>query len=506
MSLNNKCQVAQNNIDVLLNRTEDVVNYAESNIDGEFDSLGSVRNKKYRQKITKKILSIFKNGVITIDGIKTFYLHYNEDLTGEKDGFWYVKGKNDQYHAEELTEATAYRDDQTKWNAWYYQPLKARGALWLSPYYNANLGINMISYVVPFYVMNQFIGVVGADISFSTLHAYADDVRPYKNSKALLTDAHFRTLVEDATVSSKLEFTFKGNKNLLKKSSTNLSLINGTYHHQASSLAFRTLRNGMHILVVVPHKEIFAERYHALAETMFMTFFLVAIFIAIVLIFVQKLISPLTQLTHAARQVALGNYDIHLNKTTNDEIGTLTDALNKSISAVDQSMNRAFVKAYQDELTKVKNYNAYEVKMLEMDEKIKRHQAHFGVVMADMNQLKLLNDRYGHEQGNCAIKTMATAICHIYKHSPVYRVGGDEFVVILEGEDYYRHHYLFSRLQTFMKKRDMSQPEPWLEIAFSAGEADYDHRTDHSFKDVSERADTKMYACKKALKAERTEE
>ena len=56
--------------------------------------------------------------------------------------------------------------------------------------------------------------------------------------------------------------------------------------------------------------------------------------------------------------------------------------------------------------------------------------------MVDLNYLKRINDSYGHDKGNVALVKLSGIICNIFKHSPVFRVGGDEFIIILMGEDF----------------------------------------------------------------------
>lgn len=60
----------------------------------------------------------------------------------------------------------------------------------------------------------------------------------------------------------------------------------------------------------------------------------------------------------------------------------------------------------------------------------------FALLVADVNGLKEANDALGHESGDQLIKNTSRCICKIFEHSPVFRIGGDEFVVILTGEDY----------------------------------------------------------------------
>ena len=59
----------------------------------------------------------------------------------------------------------------------------------------------------------------------------------------------------------------------------------------------------------------------------------------------------------------------------------------------------------------------------------------FGIAMIDLNNLKVINDTYGYEEGNYAIKKLCEIVCSVFSHSLVFRIGGDEFVVILKGAD-----------------------------------------------------------------------
>ena len=155
--------------------------------------------------------------------------------------------------------------------------------------------------------------------------------------------------------------------------------------------------------------------------------------------------------------------------------------------------------AYQDELTSVKNVAAYDRKVYDLNQKISAGQAAFAVVMVDLNQLKEVNDRFGHEKGNIALQTLCRAVCRLYKHSPVYRIGGDEFVVILEGEDYDNRDALFQKVQAFERIRDLKASQPWTQLAASVGMAVYDQTCDAVYQAVFNQADTKMYEQKKHL-------
>ncbi len=153
--------------------------------------------------------------------------------------------------------------------------------------------------------------------------------------------------------------------------------------------------------------------------------------------------------------------------------------------------------AYKDPLTNVKNVNAYmEVKALY--EELIRDKAikEFGIMIFDLNDLKKVNDSQGHDAGDRYIQEAAKLICDILKHSPIYRIGGDEFVALLEGEDYNNRS---THVDSFVKtaEHNIRNGGPII----SCGMDIYYPEKDTAFEDIFYRADSRMYECKKNLKS-----
>lgn len=160
--------------------------------------------------------------------------------------------------------------------------------------------------------------------------------------------------------------------------------------------------------------------------------------------------------------------------------------------------------AFRDALTGVKNKAAYDKAKEKLDEKIKTGTAEFGILMIDINFLKNVNDKYGHEKGDVYIKGACGVICEIFVHSPVYRVGGDEFIVILQNSDLINSEGLIKK--TIKKFADLSCDktlEPWERFSAAIGAAFYVSESDDSVDSVFKRSDELMYQNKKAMKAER---
>ena len=159
-------------------------------------------------------------------------------------------------------------------------------------------------------------------------------------------------------------------------------------------------------------------------------------------------------------------------------------------------MEAANQKAYKDGLTGVKNKLAYLEALAELEINLENGTLKdYGVVVFDINGLKQINDTLGHEAGDEYIKSACALICTQFDHSPVFRIGGDEFVAILKGSDYEKREELEG---SFRKIIDENQRNG--HVVVSSGLAVYQPDNDESFNDVFKRADQLMYERKQALK------
>ena len=152
--------------------------------------------------------------------------------------------------------------------------------------------------------------------------------------------------------------------------------------------------------------------------------------------------------------------------------------------------------ANTDPLTGVRNKLAYLVQEKTLDAALaENREQQFGIVVCDLNGLKKINDTLGHKAGDDYIRQACRMICDIFQHSSVFRVGGDEFAVILKDRDYAARGALVTTVH------DRSAENIRLGGAVvSAGMAEYRPGEDKSAHDVFARADQLMYEEKKLLK------
>ena len=161
-------------------------------------------------------------------------------------------------------------------------------------------------------------------------------------------------------------------------------------------------------------------------------------------------------------------------------------------------------KVYVDALTHVRNKGGFDKYVEGLSKKIARGEiTEVAVGMFDCNDLKVINDKYGHEKGDVYLKMATRLICRIFQRSPVFRIGGDEFVVILTGEDYAKREELAERFEAERRDACAVAENPWEQVHVAVGIAVYDQKTDGSIDDVLKRADELMYENKRFVKEKR---
>jgi diguanylate cyclase (GGDEF)-like protein len=150
--------------------------------------------------------------------------------------------------------------------------------------------------------------------------------------------------------------------------------------------------------------------------------------------------------------------------------------------------------ANRDALTGVKNRHAY----LEFQERMDRQilegtQPPFAIVMLDVNDLKKTNDTRGHQAGDQLIRDACRIVCTTFQHSPVFRVGGDEFAVISQGSDF---EHIEELVESVNRHNAEALRTGGVVVACGMSRFDQDQRVTQVFA----RADRQMYENKTMLK------
>ncbi|MCR5098870.1 MAG: diguanylate cyclase [Lachnospiraceae bacterium] len=173
---------------------------------------------------------------------------------------------------------------------------------------------------------------------------------------------------------------------------------------------------------------------------------------------------------------------------------TNIDAKERQNLQYEENLATAFAKANYDAMTGVKNKHAYVELEKELNDQIVAGKADFAVVVCDVNELKRVNDTLGHKAGDDLIKSAANIICETFRGSEVFRVGGDEFTVIVMDD-------ALVDLETMTKKLVAISVENNNKggVVVASGMSRY-IPMDPDVVHVFERADSAMYINKQWLK------
>lgn len=152
--------------------------------------------------------------------------------------------------------------------------------------------------------------------------------------------------------------------------------------------------------------------------------------------------------------------------------------------------------AYHDGLTGVANRTAYQEKV---DEYEKSKHVNVGVAMFDVNNLKTINDKYGHNSGDELIIKSASIIQKSFEDAGVcYRIGGDEFVVFISSKNIEESYKIcIENMKTNISHANKNTP---YDISIAYGMAVYDGKKSSKISDVLKVADERMYICKAKIK------
>ena len=176
-------------------------------------------------------------------------------------------------------------------------------------------------------------------------------------------------------------------------------------------------------------------------------------------------------------------------------IGMADEHIVVGISDVDKQIRREqehakiLRAANRDPLTGVKSGFAFNEDSKAIDQSIANGELdNMAVVLTNLNSLKEVNEHLGPSAGDSSIKEVCHRLCKIFDHSPVYRVGGDEFAILLKGEDYNSRMRLLEEFEAYNQS---------AEVKTAIGLSEYRKGEDHSILPVVERAYQQMAENKK---------
>ena len=478
----------------------------------------STRTDAQRQRLERalsvhieKIETVFRSVASNTNGVISYYYRINPELSDSLKGFRYSRIDRDTFHRSGLVNIFDHDPRDTTHVGWYYPPLKEGKATWIDPFFNASLGIDMVSYVSPIYMGEVFVGVIGMDISHSKLISQIENLDIYETGYACLVDrngilVHHPRLPRGQSameISSDVAYVITHFRDM----GSDIVLVNYSFLGVEKKAAVTELENGLKLIVTAPLSEINASWMRPIRMIGIAGLIIMILFAFIGFSSMKRITDPLWRLVEASEKLAEGIYDVKLEYKQDDEVGTLTRSFQHLVNHLNVYIQDLNSRIYQDALTSVKNKAAFDTYTHALDQAIltggSANPPKFAFVMMDCNELKGVNDHCGHDKGDIYLQNACALICRIFANSPVFRLGGDEFAAILQQEDYQHRDQLLRDFDQQAAEITARATQPWETISISKGMAVYDPAQDDSVDSVLRRADQLMYENKAQMKAGR---
>ncbi len=388
--------------------------------------------------------------------------------------------------------------------------MKGSRPVWIGPYRAHFLGERWtISYVAPIFHQGFIVGVLGMDILFGTMVEQINALQVYDTGFAFLMDRDGNVVYHPDMEIGGAAIALDPNldRELLKRRSTGDMLVRYDRDGQQWQLAFATLSNNHKVAVTAPVSEINATQRKLTLFIFLVAMVILALFTVVTLLLMNALTKPLLRLTSASKKLVAGDYDVELDYDGRDEVGILTAAFRQMRDHLKLYISDLNSRAYTDAMTGVKNKGAFTASVAKLEHLIqvtgREAPPSFAVVVFDCNDLKYINDHFGHNCGDVYLQAACKMICKVYARSPVFRLGGDEFAAILQGADYDDRNALLRDFDHAALEHNRIAAQPWEQVDIARGMAVYDPRTDKNVEQTLTRADGLMYEDKQRYKAMR---
>lgn len=485
VAMNLTCANEAQSIDEILEGVEDAVGigseYAAERIEQDGDVAGAEAWLLDAERVFSSIAA-------RTNGAVFYYLRLGSGA--DATGFFYArKNTEDDFRSLPLSGLNGMLPGESEADAvgWSNEKLESGSPLWLNPYAPENLDFMTTSYVHPVMVDGAYMGVVGMGIDFQSVIDQVESISAYESGYGFLTDAlgnvMYHPSIPYGTNLSEDDQDVPEVDEAIAAGTTVDDVVVYQYYGADKRMAFHVLQNEMRLVLSVNADEIYADRDRLAVILELVTILVAIVVVAAAMIISRRALKPLHDLTDAAEEVAAGNLQVSMPTPVYRELVSLVGAYDKTVEELRDQIAFIDALAHRDALTGFLNKGSFEEMSAKLNERIAEDgECRFALAMLDVNNLKPVNDTQGHEAGDELLKRAVAAIAETFGDVPRYRVGGDEFVVLMTDD---------------VVHVDFVEGDG---VVVACGVAEFRPGEDADVASVLARADALMYEHKRAMK------
>ena len=305
-----KCVSQSDELDTMMQNVSQSVEMVYSIAVAKLEHAASFRTSKdYVDTYTKQMLPILMQSAQNTKGALTAYIRYNPEFTEPTSGLFLTRNNSDsEFESVTPTDFSMYDPSDVEHVGWYYIPVQNGKETWMEPYLNSNIGVYMISYVIPIEVDGESIGIIGMDIDFSEFTDTIDSLSIFDSGYGFLVNESGKVMYhKDLEIGSNLADADSGLQavvDALGNEQTEETAVSYTYQGKDKVMYYKTLENGMKFVLTAPKTEL-QEKSRQLAKQIFggaAFAMILTIIIGTVLGF--TITKPITQIDGIVKQTA----------------------------------------------------------------------------------------------------------------------------------------------------------------------------------------------------------
>lgn len=357
--MNDVCHNATADFNAALSRIEQAVNTMAFYIDNNLDDFEKFKTSdKYVDEFTDKLQPLLRAAARNTDSIVCAYVRYNPKFTDPESGAFLSRSNlNEPFEELVPTDFSMYDPSDLEHVGWYYIPVNNGKPTWMSPYYNANIDMNLVSYVIPLFKDGESIGIVGMDIDFSLLESLTECENIYDDSTAVLVDTDNDTVlfgnnIEYGNKLSDLETNGENDElcdAITSQESSEDKLYGLLINGKKMQASFRSLRNGMKLITAASEKDINKSVHELSLLSTVSSGVIIVLGVGVAILVASGIVKPLRRLNGNVREIAEGNLDVTVDIHTKDEVGTLANSFSITVARLHEYI------AYIDEISFILN-------------------------------------------------------------------------------------------------------------------------------------------------------
>ena len=172
------------NLESYFESVEHSVETVATLVQGSFDGM-SFEDLEAQVERTR---NLFERIAYNTNGVLTYYFRIDPEISDTAKGFWYVNQDGNGFQEHEVTDISQYDTNDTSALVWFTVPKATGEGVWLPPYNTENLGARVVSYNVPVYWKDQFVGVIGIEIDYDTLAQEVENTKIFDSGYAFILD------------------------------------------------------------------------------------------------------------------------------------------------------------------------------------------------------------------------------------------------------------------------------------------------------------------------------